>query len=236
MRPDNRPNDALRPVTIECGYAKHAEGSALIAFGDTRVLCTATLDSRVPPFLRNTGKGWVTAEYALLPRSTHERVRRDAVKKGRALEISRLIGRSLRGVMDLEALGECQIILDCDVLQADGGTRTAAITGAYVALHEALEGLVRDGKLERSPLESACAAVSVGMVDGEARLDLCYEEDFAADVDLNLVMKGSGELVEIQACAEGRPFSRDQLDSMLDLAQKGIAELFAFQNQALGHG
>jgi len=234
MRPDNRVNDALRPVTIERGCAKHAEGSALIAFGDTRVLCTATLEARVPPFLRGTGRGWVTAEYAMLPRSTGERIKRDAVKKGRALEISRLIGRSLRSVVDFEALGECQLILDCDVLQADGGTRTASITGAYLALHDALAGLVREGRLDALPLLGYCAAVSVGVVDGEIRLDLCYEEDAAADVDMNLVMRDTGDFVEVQACAEGEPFSRASMDTMLDLAQKGIRELFAFQKEALG--
>lgn len=234
MRPDKRAKDALRPVSIECEYTKHAEGSVLISFGDTRVLCTATPDERVPPFLRNTGKGWVTAEYAMLPRSTRQRVQRDAVRKGRALEISRLIGRSLRSVVDLEGFGECQFILDCDVIQADGGTRTAAITGAYVALHDAFEKLVREGRLERSPMRGQCAAVSVGIVAGEVRLDLCYEEDFAAEVDLNLVMQDTGKYVEIQACAEREAFGRDRLNEMLDLAESGIRELFAVQNKALG--
>ena len=236
MRPDNRANDALRPVTIERHYLDHAEGSVLIAFGATRVLCAATFDEEVPPFLRGQGKGWVTAEYAMLPRSTHDRVSRAAARKGRALEISRLIGRSLRSVVDLDALGECRFTLDCDVIQADGGTRTAAITGAYVALHDAMAPLVRAGRFERLPLRAQCAAVSVGIVDGGPRLDLCYEEDSAADVDLNLVMLDTGELVEIQACAEQRPFSRESLNAMVDLAGKGIGELFSLQNEALGRG
>jgi len=233
MRPDNRANDALRPVTIERHYTKHAEGSVLVSFGETRVICTATLDARVPPFVRGTGKGWVTAEYAMLPRSTQERVVRDAVRKGRAMEISRLIGRSLRSVVDLDALGECQFILDCDVIQADGGTRTASITGAYVALRDALAKLVCEGRLEQSPLHGQCAAVSVGIVEGEPRLDLCYQEDCAAAVDLNLVMQATGNFIEIQACAEHEPFSRDLMNEMLDLAGKGIRELFAIQNETL---
>ncbi len=236
MRLDNRPNDALRPVTIQRHFTKHAEGSVLIACGHTQVICTASFSDKVPPFLKGTGKGWVTAEYAMLPRSTHDRIRRDASKKGRALEISRLIGRSLRSVVDFEALGECQVILDCDVIQADGGTRTASITGAYVALHDAFTKLVAEGKLESVPLRGQCAAVSVGMNAGTPLLDLCYEEDFAADVDLNLVMLATGEFVEIQACAEGLPLPRSGMDAMLDVADKGIRELFSLQNKALNNG
>ena len=233
MRCDGRTNDVLRPVSIERHYTKHAEGSALVTFGDTRVLCTASFGDRVPPFLRGTGMGWVTAEYAMLPRSTGERVSRAAAQKGRALEISRLIGRSLRSVVDRKAMGEVQIILDCDVIQADGGTRTAAITGAYVALHDALTVLKADAPLEQFPIHARCAAVSVGIVDGEPLLDLCYEEDAAAEVDLNLVMHDDGALVEIQACAEGQSFSREQLDAMIGLAEKGIRQLFTLQNEAL---
>lgn len=233
MRPDDRANDALRAVAIERNYTKYAEGSVLIVFGNTRVLCTASLEDRVPPFLRDTGKGWVTAEYGMLPRSANERISREAVKKGRALEISRLIGRSLRCVTDLAALGERQFILDCDVIQADGGTRTAAITGAYVALHDAVNRLVRDEVLERSPLVGQCAAVSVGMVEGEARLDLCYEEDAAADVDMNLVMREDGRFIEVQGSAEGEAFSRETMDRLFALGEKGIRELFALQVQAL---
>jgi ribonuclease PH len=233
MRPDNRPNDALRPVVIERHYTRYAEGSVLIGFGETRVVCTATLDARVPAFLKDSGSGWVTAEYAMLPRSAQERVSRDAVKKGRALEISRLIGRSLRCVVDLKALGERQIILDCDVLQADGGTRTAAITGAYIALHDAFVKMVNDGTLGAVPLTGQCAAVSVGIVGGEPRLDLCYEEDFAAEVDMNVVMTDDGRFVEIQGCAEKTPFSRLEMYRLLELGAAGIERLFDFQRQAL---
>lgn len=234
MRADGRANDALRPVTIDRGFSKYAEGSVLIGFGDTRVLCTATLDPHVPPFLRGTGKGWVTAEYAMLPRSTQDRTSRDAAKKGRALEISRLIGRSLRSVMNLEGFGECQCILDCDVIQADGGTRTAAVTGAYVALRDAFDGWVRAGRLERSPVIGQCAGISVGIVEGELRLDLPYEEDVRAEVDLNLVMCANGDLIEVQATAEHKAYSRADLDGMIALGQAGIRELFALQDKALG--
>ncbi|MBX7259546.1 MAG: ribonuclease PH [Candidatus Hydrogenedentes bacterium] len=234
MRVDNRRNNELRSVTIERGYTKHAAGSVLVSFGDTRVLCTAMLEERVPPFLRDTGKGWVTAEYAMLPASSSERISRDSNKKGRALEISRLIGRSLRCVTDLQALGERQIIIDCDVLQADGGTRTAAITGAYVALDDALESLVQDRKLAVKPSLMQCAAVSVGLVGGEPLLDLCYTEDSSAEVDMNLVMQGDGRFIEIQGCAEGQAFSRETFDAFLTLGEQGIRELFAIQNRALG--
>jgi len=223
----------LRPVTIERDYLKHAEGSALIAFGDTKVICAATVTSQVPRFLRDSGKGWVTAEYAMLPRSARERVAREAVRRGRALEISRLIGRSLRAVADLRALGERQIIVDCDVVQADGGTRTASITGGYVALHDALAKLVDEGRLERSPLKGQCAAVSIGVVDGEVLLDLCYEEDFRADVDMNLVMRDDGGIIEIQGSAEGEAFPKEVLEQMIEVGRKGIQELLAIQAEAL---
>ncbi len=232
MRPDGRTPDECRPVTIQRQATRYAEGSVDIRCGETRVLCTASVEDRVPPFLKNTGKGWVTAEYALLPRSTAQRVQRDSVNKGRAKEISRLIGRSLRAVVDLEALGEWQITLDCDVLQADGGTRTTAITGAYVALRDAVNWMLEQELIERNPLTGQCAAVSVGIIDGEPRLDLCYEEDAAAEVDLNVVMLPDGRLLEIQGCAEHRPFGREALDAMLDLAFKGCSELFRIQEEA----
>ncbi|MCL4693316.1 MAG: ribonuclease PH [Candidatus Hydrogenedentes bacterium] len=235
MRPDNRAVDSLRPVTIERNYTRYAEGSVLIAFGHTRVLCTASLEDKVPPFLRDTGSGWVTAEYGMLPRSAHGRIQRDAVKKGRALEISRLIGRSLRCITNLAALGERQITLDCDVIQADGGTRTAAITGAYVALHDACAKLIREGILQQSPIAGQCAAVSVGIVNGEPLLDLCYDEDSVADVDMNLVMREDGRFIEVQGSAEGEAFSRDMMNTMFDLAEKGARELFALQQKALGN-
>ena len=233
MRPDTREPNALRPIRIERHYTQYAEGSVLIAFGNTRVLCTATVDNSVPPFLRDKGTGWVTAEYGMLPRSAQGRISRDAVKKGRALEISRLIGRSLRAVVDLAAMGERQIILDCDVLQADGGTRTAAITGAYVALHDAMTHLVGDGKLAAIPISGQCAAVSVGIVKGEPLLDLCYEEDSAADVDMNIVMREDGRLIEVQGSAEREAFSRDLMDALIDLGQGGIRTLFDLQTRAL---
>ncbi len=235
MRPDNRAFDSLRPVTIERNYTRYAEGSVLIAFGHTRVLCTASLEDKVPPFLRDTGSGWVTAEYGMLPRSAHGRIQRDAVKKGRALEISRLIGRSLRCITNLAALGERQITLDCDVIQADGGTRTAAITGAYVALHDACAKLIREGILQQSPVTGQCAAVSVGIVNGEPLLDLCYDEDSVADVDMNLVMREDGRFIEVQGSAEGEAFSRATMNAMFDLAEKGVRELFALQQKALGN-
>lgn len=234
MRPDGRAADALRPVTIERQYTKFAEGSVLISFGETKVLCTATVEERIPPFLKDTGKGWVTAEYAMLPRSSHERISRDAVRKGRAMEISRLIGRSLRCVVDLTATGERQIVVDCDVIQADGGTRTASITGAYVALHDAFARLVQQGALSRLPLLGQCAAVSVGVVHGEPRLDLNYAEDSGADVDMNVVMRDDGTFVEIQGSAEGASFSRATMDQLLSIGEKGMRELFALQRTALG--
>jgi ribonuclease PH len=234
MRPDGRAADALRSVEIVRQYTKFAEGSVHISFGETKVLCTATVEDRIPPFLKDTGKGWVTAEYGMLPRSSHDRISRDAVKKGRAMEISRLIGRSLRCVADLAALGERQIVIDCDVIQADGGTRTASITGAFVALHDALSLLVQRGTLPRLPLLGQCAAVSVGVVHGDPRLDLCYAEDSIADVDMNLVMRDDGTFVEIQGSAEGASFSRATMDRLLAIGEKGMHELFARQRASLG--
>jgi len=235
-RADRGP-DELRPVDIVRKYTTNPDGSVLVSFGQTRVLCTAVVEDRVPPFLKDTGKGWVTAEYAMLPGSASEgRVSRDAVRKGRALEISRLIGRSLRAVVDLDALGECQITVDCDVLQADGGTRTAAITGGYVALCDAIASLRDRGLVVGDPVHAQCAAVSVGILDGACYLDLCYEEDAAADVDLNLVMLSDDTMVEVQGTAEGIAFTRDQLDAMIACGRKGIHELFALQNKARENG
>lgn len=233
MRPDNRPNDALRPVSFERQYTRYAEGAVLVSYGNTKILCTASVEDRVPAFLRDSGHGWVTAEYAMLPRSTHTRTPRESVNAGRAKEISRLIGRSLRNVVDLNFLGERQITLDCDVIQADGGTRTAAISGAYVALHDALQHLLDTGGIAKMPLLGQCAAVSVGRVDGETRLDLCYEEDVAADVDMNLVCRSDGYLIEVQATAEGEAFPREHFQEMLDLASAGCERLFALQREAL---
>ena len=234
MRTDKRANDELRPVAVERNFTKYAEGSVLVSMGDTKVLCTATVDDRVPRFLKDTGRGWVTAEYSMLPRCAQERIPRSAAQKGRALEISRLIGRSLRCAIDLAALGECQIVVDCDVLQADGGTRCASITGAYVALRDAVDVLMERRYLRESPLLGQCVAVSVGVVKGEMLLDLCYEEDFAADVDMNLVMRSDGRLVEVQGAGEEAAFSREEMNGLMDLAEKGIRELFAVQHEALG--
>ncbi len=235
-RPSGRSANALREVRITRGFTRHAEGSVLVEFGDTRVLCTASVEESVPPFLRGKGEGWVTAEYGMLPRSTHTRSAREAAKgkqSGRTQEIQRLIGRSLRAVVDLKALGERQITLDCDVLQADGGTRTAAITGACVALHEALEKLVAAGKLPANPMRERVAAVSVGIVDGQPVLDLDYAEDSNCDTDMNVVMTASGGIVEVQGTAEGSPFSRTELDALLALAERGIGELIEAQGRAL---
>lgn len=236
QRGDGRRPDELRPVSIQRGYTKHAAGSVLVAFGDTKVLCTASVENKVPPFLRDTGRGWVTAEYAMLPGSTHTRSDRDANKKGRAQEISRLIGRSLRAVVDLERTGPCTITLDCDVIQADGGTRTAAITGAYVALHDALRREVEAGHIDAIPLTGACAAVSVGIFSGVPLLDLCYEEDSEAEVDMNLILDSHGQFIEIQGCAERGAFSRSQMDTMLTLGEHGVRQLLQAQREALGHG
>jgi ribonuclease PH len=231
-RPDGRRNDELRPVTIESGFQRHAEGSALIKTGDTWVLCAASVEERVPPFGK-PGSGWVTAEYAMLPRATHTRGRRDP--GGRGKEIQRLIGRALRAAVDLERLGERTITIDCDVLQADGGTRVASITGAYVALALAVDRLVRAGALGAAAgvLREPVAAVSVGLIGGEPRLDLPYEEDVAADVDMNVVMTESGAIIEVQGTAERRPFARRDLDALLDLASGGIKKLCAAQQEAV---
>jgi len=231
VRPDGRRTDELRPVTFERDFTTMADGSTLVSFGDTRVLCTASIEADVPGWMRDSGKGWVTAEYSMLPGSSPERIRRRA--SGRTQEIQRLIGRSLRSVCDMEALGERQVVVDCDVLQADGGTRTASICGGYVALHDALTRLQQAGELRTHPLVSPCAAVSVGIIDGEARLDLPYIEDVSAEVDMNIVMTGAGEFVEVQGTAEGATFGRDLLDQMLALAQGGIAEIVELQQQVL---
>ena len=237
QRSAGRPADALRPVTIQRGYTVHAEGSVLVAFGDTKVLCTASVEEKVPPHKRGSGEGWVTAEYGMLPRSTHTRSDREAARgkqSGRTQEIQRLIGRSLRTVFDLHALGERSILLDCDVLQADGGTRTAAITGAFVAAHDAVSFLLKQGRIAKSPIRDFVAAVSVGIVQGTPLLDLEYTEDSTCDTDMNVVMTGGGGFVEVQGTAEGAAFSRAEMDLLLGLAGKGIAELVALQKQALG--
>ena len=236
-RPSGRQADQLRPLRLTRQYTCHAEGSVLVEFGNTKVLCTASVDEKVPGFLKGKGQGWVTAEYGMLPRSTHTRSDREAARgkqSGRTQEIQRLIGRSLRAVTDLKALGERQITLDCDVLQADGGTRCASITGAYVALHDALAGLVAKGLLASNPLRDFVAAVSVGIVDGQPVLDLDYPEDSACDTDMNVVMTGSGGMVELQGTAEGAPFSRAELNALLALADQGIANIIAAQKRALG--
>ncbi len=237
MRPSQRLPDQLREIVIRRHYTRHAEGSVLIEFGDTRVLCTASVEERVPPFLRDRGQGWVTAEYGMLPRSTHTRSDREAARgkqSGRTLEIQRLIGRSLRTVTDLDKLGERTIVVDCDVIQADGGTRTAAITGGYVALRDALQSLVQRGLLESIPVHDFVAAVSVGLYQGTPVLDLDYAEDSACDTDMNVVMTGAGGFVEVQGTAEREPFSQVQLDALLQLARQGISELIARQKDALG--
>ena len=236
IRTANRAYNELRPIAIERGYTKHAEGSVLVSFGHTKVLCTASVEEKVPPFKRGSGQGWLTAEYGMLPRATHTRSDREAAKgkqSGRTQEIQRLIGRSLRAVFDLDALGERTISLDCDVLQADGGTRTAAITGAFVAAHDAVNWLLKQGRLQASPIRDFVAAVSVGVVQQVPLLDLEYTEDSACDTDMNVVMTGSGGFVEIQGTAEGAPFSRDEMDLLLGLADKGIRELNALQKKAL---
>jgi len=237
VRKNGRPPDKMRRVRLIRNYIKHAEGSALIEVGDTRVLCTASVEEKVPPFLKGTGQGWVTAEYSMLPRSTHTRTTREVTRgrpSGRSLEIQRLIGRSLRAVVDLKALGERTIWIDCDVLQADGGTRTASITGAFVALYDALEYLRKTGTLKEKPIKDFLAAVSVGIYKGVPILDLNYEEDSEAEVDMNVVMTGKGKFVEIQGTAEHSPFDREALDKMLALAQKGIGELVEFQKRVVG--
>ncbi|NBU79929.1 MAG: ribonuclease PH [Sphingomonadaceae bacterium] len=236
MRPSQRQSDELRPLSLTRGYTAHAEGSVLIQVGQTRVLCTASVETSVPPFLRGKGQGWVTAEYGMLPRATHTRSAREAAKgkqTGRTQEIQRLIGRSLRAVTDLAALGERQITLDCDVLQADGGTRCAAITGAWVALQDACAKLVADGVLPSNPVREHVAAISVGIFEGKPVLDLDYAEDSNCDTDMNVIMTGSGGIVEIQGTAEGTPFSRNELNALVDLADAGIRQLVAAQTQAV---
>jgi ribonuclease PH len=236
QRTAGRPAHSLRPLRITRGFTKHAEGSVLIEFGDTRVLCTASVEERVPPHKKGSGEGWVTAEYGMLPRSTHTRSDREAARgkqSGRTQEIQRLIGRSLRAVFDLKRLGERTITLDCDVLQADGGTRTAAITGAYVAAHDAVSVLLAQGKIGASPILGEVAAVSVGVVEGTPLLDLEYIEDVSCDTDMNVVMTGEGGFVEVQGTAEGVPFSRAELDELLMLAAQGIGELVRAQRAAL---
>jgi ribonuclease PH len=237
MRPSGRAPGELRKVSLEPGYAPNAEGSCLIRFGNTHVLCTATVQERVPPFLRNTGRGWVTAEYGMLPRSTSTRTDREAARgrqSGRTMEIQRLIGRALRSVTELELMGERQIVLDCDVIRADGGTRTAAITGAYVALHQAFAGLVAAGALPRLPLREPLAAISCGLLAGEAVVDLDYAEDSTAEADANFVLTGSGGIVEIQVTAEGAPLAADQFVAMHRLAVAGVRQLVRQQRQVLG--
>jgi ribonuclease PH len=237
QRSGGRAHDALRAVTLQRGYTQHAEGSVLVGFGATRVLCTASVEEKVPSHKRGSGEGWVTAEYGMLPRSTHSRSDREAAKgkqSGRTQEIQRLIGRSLRSVFDLARLGERTIQLDCDVLQADGGTRTAAITGAFVAAHDAVGWLLAQGRIEASPISDFVAAVSVGLVEGEVLLDLEYVEDAGCDTDMNVVMTGRGGFVEVQGTAEGAPFTRAQMDRMLGLAARGVEELVAAQRRALG--
>ncbi|MBB4591647.1 ribonuclease PH [Xanthomonas cannabis] len=235
-RPSGRTADQLRPVRIERAFTRHAEGSVLVSFGDTRVLCTASVENRVPGFLRGKGEGWVTAEYGMLPRSTHTRSDREAARGkqgGRTLEIQRLIGRALRACVDRNALGERTITLDCDVLQADGGTRTAAITGAYVALADAVNLLLKRGDIKKHPLIGAVAAVSVGIYRGEPVLDLDYPEDSDCDTDMNVVMNDGGGFIELQGTAEGHAFRREELNALLSLAEKGMGELFALQRAAL---
>ncbi|MEX3687855.1 ribonuclease PH [Paraburkholderia sp. BR14263] len=241
QRPSGRAADQLREVRITRNYTKYAEGSVLVEFGDTKVLCTASVSESVPPFLRDKGQGWLTAEYGMLPRATHTRSDREAARgkqTGRTQEIQRLIGRAMRAVFDLEALGARTINIDCDVLQADGGTRTASITGAFVAAHDAVSKLLATGRIERSPISDYVAAISVGVYDGVAVLDLDYDEDSQCDTDMNIVMTGSGGMVEVQGTAEGAPFSREELSALLDLAQSGIRSLIEKQKAALeiSHG
>lgn len=237
LRIDGRHNDEIRPVRITRNYLKHAEGSVLIEMGDTKVICTASVDEKVPPFIKGTGKGWITSEYGMLPRSTEVRKPRDSTRgkvDGRTMEIQRLIGRALRSIVNLEKLGEMTIYIDCDVLQADGGTRTASITGSFVALVDALNKLVLQGKLNAIPLNGYIAAISVGIKDGEAILDLNYAEDSTCQVDMNVVMTDKGQYVEIQGTGEESPFSKEELKKMLELGEKGVQDLIQAQRQALG--
>ena len=237
MRPSGRAPDQLRKISLEPGFSRHAEGSCLVKFGDTHVLCTASVDERVPPWMRNTARGWVTAEYGMLPRSTHTRTDREAARgkqSGRTQEIQRLIGRSMRAVVNLAAMGERQINIDCDVLQADGGTRTAAITGSWIALHFAFERLVKEGKLAATPITGQVAAVSCGLWEGTAVLDLDYPEDSKAEADANFVLTGTGGIVEVQGTAEKDPFSEAQFVELMELAKKGVTELTRLQKLAIG--
>jgi ribonuclease PH len=236
MRSDGRKTTQLRPVKITPSYIKTADGSVLIEMGDTKVICTAKLEERVPQFLRNSGKGWITSEYGMLPGSSQQRIGRESSRGrvgGRTHEIQRLIGRSLRAVTDLKSLGERTVWIDCDVIQADGGTRTASITGAYVALVEAVRGWLGRGMLGVDPIKDSVAAVSIGIVDGKIHLDLCYEEDSKADVDMNFVMTGSGKFIEVQGTAETKPFSQSQMERMAEIAQRGIKELLKEQKKAI---
>jgi ribonuclease PH len=234
MRKDGRKADELRKLKITSNYIKTAEGSVLIEMGDTRVICTATVENSVPPFLRGKGTGWVTAEYAMLPRSSGQRIQRERSKVGgRTHEIQRLIGRSLRSIVDMQALGERSVLIDCDVIEADGGTRTASITGAYIALVDALRHVKNQRMIEAIPVIDYLAAISVGIVDGKPMLDLCYTEDSSAEVDMNLVMTGKGKIVEVQGTAEGEPFSREELDKLLALGEKGIRALVKIQKEIL---
>ena len=234
IRIDGRKRDQIRPTSIEIGAQSYAEGSTLIAMGDTRVLCAVSVEDGVPRFLKGSGRGWVTAEYAMLPRATLTRTRRETTPRGRTQEIQRLIGRSLRAAVDMSSLGERTLRVDCDVLQADGGTRTAAINGAYVALRQALVGLTDSDALADAPVKPAVAAVSVGVVNGEAALDLCYEEDYRAEVDLNVVMTDLGEFIEVQGTAENGAFSRSRLDELLSLAEVGVSQILEIQRAAIG--
>ena len=239
MRADGRANDELRPILFERNFTDQTPGSVLVSFGRTKVLCTVSIDDDVPRWMRGKGEGWVTAEYSMLPGSSGERVGREAKKgkqKGRTLEIERLIGRALRAVCDMEALGEREVTVDCDVLQADGGTRTASICGGYVALHDAFSRLIADGTIQTHPLNDFCGAISVGVVGDSLRLDLPYIEDSAAEVDMNVVMTGAGEFIEVQGTAEGDPFNRVQLDGLLKLAEKGITEIVELQRVVLSQG
>ncbi|GAK43758.1 ribonuclease PH [Tepidicaulis marinus] len=237
MRPSGRAPNEMRPVILEPGYAKKAEGSCFVRFGDTHVLCTASLEERTPPWLKGQGKGWVTAEYGMLPRSTNERMRREASagkQSGRTQEIQRLIGRSLRAVVDMKALGERQITVDCDVIQADGGTRTASVTGGWVALQQCVAWMMERGMLTASPIKDNVAAISCGIYEGTPVCDLDYAEDSTADTDANFVMTGTGGIVEIQGTAEGEPFSQDELSALMGLAKDSIADLVRLQNEAAG--
>jgi ribonuclease PH len=239
MRPSGRTNDEMRQVKFTRNYTMHAEGSVLVEFGNTKVLCTATVDDRTPPWLRGKGQGWVTAEYGMLPRSTNSRMGREAAKGkqgGRTQEIQRLIGRSLRAVVNLEALGERQIIIDCDVIQADGGTRTASISGGYVALCDAIQTLLKEKKIKKDPLFCQLASVSVGIYQGEPVLDLDYPEDSNAETDMNVVMNNAGHYIEVQGTAEGHAYTREEMNAMLELAEKGINEIIAAQDEALKIG